>query len=83
MKFACLVENVCAEVGKPIHFRKPVGHVAQEHRHIVDQIRVRVSACAGAEQHHTRHAAAVKLCHGGAKRLRIGSLGAMVAILSI
>jgi hypothetical protein len=38
-----------AEIGQPIHLRKPVGHVAQKNRHIVVRILVCIPACPRAD----------------------------------
>ncbi len=42
-EFAFAVKNIRGNIGKPIHLHKPVGHIAQKHRHVVVGTRLRIA----------------------------------------
>ena len=72
--------EVRAEVGKPIHLRKSVSHVAQKHGDVIVGIRTRIAARARTEQHGTFEPIAVDFVAAARKRPRVGPLGALLAI---
>jgi hypothetical protein len=61
------IENIGAEIGQPVHFMHPVGHVTQEDRDVVIGIRTRVTPSARAIKHKVFNTVAIDFRDGAAK----------------